>query len=78
MIPKFRSNKCYFHGPMSTEDRWRMRLWGSQVELAKEFQKGMDLSYSSVSESREFLDQDMLSLASPNPANIVGRRAACG
>lgn len=56
-------------GPVNAEVKWRMLSWGSQVELAEKFEKGMDLSHSSAADSSELLDQKVLSLASSNPAD---------
>lgn len=56
-------------GPVNAEVKWRMRLWGLQVELAEKFEKGMDLSHSSAADLSELLDQNVLSLASSDPAD---------
>lgn len=49
----------------------RLKSWGSQVKGAKEFEKGMALSHSSVTDSDDILDQDVLSLESSDPANSM-------
>lgn len=42
--------------------QWRLKLWGSQIEVAEEFEKGMALSCSSVTGLIDLLDQDVQSL----------------
>lgn len=41
----------------------------NEIELAEELEKGMNLSHSSASDLSKLLDQDVLSLASSNPAD---------
>lgn len=48
-------------GPAATEAQWS-RTWGSQVELAEDFEQGMSLSQSS-------LDEDILLLESSDPTD---------
>uniref|UniRef100_A0A672QRI2 phosphatidylinositol-4,5-bisphosphate 3-kinase n=1 Tax=Sinocyclocheilus grahami TaxID=75366 RepID=A0A672QRI2_SINGR len=51
-------------GPSAAE-AWRKKsLWGSQVDLADELKKDLSLSYSSVTDERELLDDDVISLIS--------------
>lgn len=42
-----------------------------QVKLSEEFEQGMSLSHSSVVNSSDLLDQDVLSLESSEPADIA-------
>lgn len=49
-------------GPAAFEARWRLRSWGSQVELAEDFERGIFLSHSSAADADNLLDVDDLSL----------------
>lgn len=46
-------------------------MWGSQVEVAEDFEKGMALSRSSVTGLIDLLDQDVQSLESFDPADSM-------
>lgn len=50
----------------------RLKSWGSQVKLAEEYERGIDLSHSSVMGLSDQLDQDALSLPSSDPAVTLG------
>lgn len=45
--------------------------WGSQVELAEEFERGIDLSHSSFTGLSDLFDQDALSLVSSDPVESM-------
>lgn len=68
---KFAMRKLRGSGHAVAEARQRLSSWGSQVELAEEFEKVMSLSYSSVTGSNDLLDQDILSLESSDPTNSI-------
>lgn len=52
----------------SAKAKRKLCSWGSQLELAKEFERGMDFSCSSVADEGDLLDEDVLSLTSYDPA----------
>ncbi len=50
--------------PAKAKAQQKLQSWRSQVELAEEIKKGLDLSHSSVTNSSELLDQlSLLSLS---------------
>ncbi len=56
-------------GPAAAEASRRLQSWGSQVELADKFEKGMSIShFSSAAGESELRDDDVLSLMSSDPA----------
>lgn len=57
--------------PHCSQGTAETEVMGSQVELAEEFEKGMGLSCSSVAGSSDLLDQDVLALASSDPADCM-------
>lgn len=56
-------------GPALTEAGRRLRSWESQVELAEEFERAINLLRSSVADERELLEEDVLSLTCSDPAS---------
>ncbi len=46
----------------------RLRSWGSQMELADEFERGINLSRTSADDESELRGEDVLSLTSSDPA----------
>lgn len=56
-------------GQAVDEAKWRLQLWGSQVELAEEFEKGLALSRASIAGSSNLFDQEVLFLESSDPAD---------
>ncbi len=56
-------------GPTATEARRRMKLWGSQADLADELERELSLSHESAGNEGEPLDYgDAISLTSSDPA----------
>ncbi len=55
-------------GPAVAEAARRLRLWGLQIELADEFERGVNLSRSSEADKGDLLEEGMLSLTSSDPA----------
>lgn len=51
-------------GSAAAEVSRRLQSWGSQVELANEFKKGMNIYHSSSAGESKLLDDDVLSLMS--------------
>lgn len=49
----------------------RLRLWELQVELAKDFQRGVALFQSSIASLSNLLDQEAQSLTLSNPAECM-------
>ncbi|ROI15307.1 hypothetical protein DPX16_12859 [Anabarilius grahami] len=55
-------------GPARAKAERRLKSWGSQVELAEEFEKGINLSQAEAADEDELLDDDdILSLTSSDP-----------
>lgn len=54
-------------GPAAAEAWRKMKSWSSQVDLAKEFKKGISFSHSLTFIESELLDGDVLSLTSSDP-----------
>lgn len=50
--------------PLSLRHSGQLKSWGSQVELAEEFERGIDLSHASFTGLSDLFDQDALSLVS--------------
>ncbi len=55
-------------GPAAAETARRLRSWGSQMELADESAGGINISRSSAADESKLLEEDVLSLASSDPA----------
>ncbi len=55
-------------GPAVAEAARRLRLWGLQIELADEFERGVNLSRSSAADKGDLLEEGVLSLTSSDPA----------
>ncbi len=51
-------------GPAVAEAARRLRLWGSQMELADEFERGIKILRSSEADESKLLDEDVLCLTS--------------
>lgn len=56
-------------GPPTAEAQCRLRLWGSEVELAEKFKKGMDLLKASAASLSGGRDPDTLSLGLSDPVD---------
>ncbi len=54
--------------PAGVEAAMKLRSGRSQMELADEFERGINLSLSSVADESELLEKDVLSLTSSDPA----------
>ncbi len=55
-------------GPAVPEAARRLRSWGSQMELADEFERGIKITRSSAADENKLLKEDVLSLTSSDPA----------
>lgn len=55
-------------GPACVEAEQKLRLWGSQMELTEQFERGVDLSHDSAARKRELLGENVLSTATSGPA----------
>lgn len=56
-------------GPAVAEVQQRLRSWGSLVELADDFERGMSLSHSPAADASDLLDAYVLSLESSDSAD---------
>ncbi len=55
-------------GPAAAEAARRLRSWGSQMELADEFEGEIKISRSSAADEGQLREEDALSLTSSDPA----------
>lgn len=51
-------NICSLQFGVLPEAARRLKSWGSQMELADKSERGVNLSYSSVAEENNLLDED--------------------
>lgn len=67
-----KASAAHSSGPAVAEAQWRLKSWGSQIELGEEIEKGMGLSRYSVTGLSDLLDQDVLSLVSDLADSAAG------
>ncbi len=69
LVPFFSRELGRASAPSGSGAWWRLRSWGSQVELEEDLERGIFLSHSSAADAGDLLDVDVLSLVSSDPAD---------